>query len=1160
MKPINKSLLVCVLLTISRLSVAVGINEIRIDQPGTDNDEYFELAGSPNESLNSLTYLVIGDGSTGSGTIEAVIGLSGQNLNANGFFVVAEATFTLGQRDLLASLNFENSDNVTHLLVANFTGALNDDLDFDDDGVLDATPWTQIVDSVALIETPGLGDRVYSAVTIGPDGTSVPGHVYRQPDITGAWIIGPFDPTAGEDSPGTANGSGNPPPPPAAQSLSIPELQGAAHQSPFLGQLVKTQGIVTAVGSDGFYLQDAAGDGNQATSDAVFVFTGGPAPVAPGDEIEVEAIVNEFIPGGAATQNLSTTELNNPQITVIASNRPLPASVIIGESGRLPPQRNVDDDNLTIYEPDSDAIDFYESLEAMRVTIKSAQAVGPINRFNEIFVVAEQGSHASGLNARGGITIQSDDYNPERIQIQIDADFLPGFAEVVNTGDLLGDVSGVVGYSFGNFELIATEAFSVTSAGLEPERSDLIREEGRLLVASYNVLNLDPNDLDGSDDIASGQFDRIAQSIVTALNSPDIIGLQEIQDNSGSLDDGTVDASLTYRTLIDAIIAAGGPDYRFADIAPIDKQDGGQPGGNIRVGYLYNPERVEFVQDSLVRLSGPAFTDARKPLVAQFRFKWKTFTLVNNHLTSKGGSSPIFGQVQPFINASESVRTAQAEVVSDYVAGLLADDPEARVIVLGDMNEFQFNPPLLALKGESSALLTNLVDTLPLLERYSFVFEGNSEALDHILVSPALAGRTELDVVHVNAQFNLQASDHDPVVARIQFAEARNPVRFATFNASLNRSTQGQLIADLSTPENAQARAVAEIIQRTAPDVLLLNEFDYDSDGLAVRLFLKNYLAVSQNGAKPQHYPHVYVAESNTGIPSGFDLNRDGTVGGPDDAYGFGFFPGQFGMVLLSKYPIQQHAVRTFQHFLWKDMPGALLPDDPATPAEADWYSPAALSQFRLSSKSHWDIPLSIRGNIVHALVSHPTPPVFDGPEDRNGRRNHDEIRFWADYISPEKAGYIYDDEGRSGGLRDDARFVVLGDMNADPVDGDSVAMAIDQLLLHPAVNLSIIPVSRGAVEAAIVQGGANSAHKNAPDFDTADFADSAPGNLRADYVLPSRDLEIQEAGVFWPLSSEPEFDLVGNFPFPASDHRLVWVDVKNLLGRRAFSHKRRRH
>ena len=374
-------------------------------------------------------------------------------------------------------------------------------------------------------------------------------------------------------------------------------------------------------------------------------------------------------------------------------------------------------------------------------------------------------------------------------------------------------------------------------------------------------------------------------------------------------------------------------------------------------------------------------------------------------------------------------------------------------------------------------------------------------------------------------------------------------VRFATFNASLNRNFAGQLQSDLSTPGNAQARAVAEIVQRTRPEVLLINEFDFDP--VAAELFRDNYLEVPQNGAEPIDYPYLFIAPSNTGIPSGFDLNNDGTVGGPDDAFGFGFFPGQFGMLVLSQYPIDVASARTFQHFRWQDMPGARLPDDPATPEPADWYSPAELEVFRLSSKSHWDVPVRIGGRTVHFLASHPTPPVFDGPEDRNGLRNADEIRFWADYVSPgPRSAYIYDDEGGRGGLAPGAAFVIAGDQNSDPLDGDSVPGAIQQLLDHPRVDTSVTPDSDGAVEASLLQGGANLTHQSDPRFDTADFSDTAPGNLRADYVLPSRSLRTLDAAVFWPTLADPLSRLTGVFPFPSSDHRLVWVDVRVPGGR----------
>ncbi len=394
----------------------------------------------------------------------------------------------------------------------------------------------------------------------------------------------------------------------------------------------------------------------------------------------------------------------------------------------------------------------------------------------------------------------------------------------------------------------------------------------------------------------------------------------------------------------------------------------------------------------------------------------------------------------------------------------------------------------------------------------------------------------------------------------------RDTVRFETYNASLNRNAEGQLIADLSSPGattvgSTQARVIAEVVQQTRPDVLLINEFDYDDDdpggaSRAGRLFQDNFLSVGQNGASAINYPYRFIAPSNTGIPSGFDLDNNGTVGGTvgtiaygNDSFGFGEFPGKYGMALYSKYPILVDQARTFQEFLWKDMPGALLPERPQTADPNDlWYSPEELAVFRLSSKSHWDVPVRIGGRTVHVLASHPTPPVFDGPEDRNGRRNHDEIRFWADYILPSTSGYIYDDEGDRGGLRPGAMFVIMGDQNADPLDGDSVPGAIQQLLGHPLVNTRLTPASLGGPEQSILQDRLNDSHRGDPAYDTADFCDFAPcgpGNLRVDYVLPRRNMKIVDSGVFWPTVSDPLYRLIGVFPFPSSDHKPVWIDVQ---------------
>ncbi|NYD56822.1 hypothetical protein BKA08_001060 [Nocardioides marinisabuli] len=385
-------------------------------------------------------------------------------------------------------------------------------------------------------------------------------------------------------------------------------------------------------------------------------------------------------------------------------------------------------------------------------------------------------------------------------------------------------------------------------------------------------------------------------------------------------------------------------------------------------------------------------------------------------------------------------------------------------------------------------------------------------------------------------------------------------LRIATFNVSMFRTTEGELAADLADADDeaqdAEVRNVAEIVQRQRPEVLLLNEFDHDPEALALQRFQDNFLAVGQGGAEPIDYPYAMVFASNTGVASGFDLNNNGEVGQSgraygDDSFGYGEFPGQYAFALLSQHPIDTDAVRTFQEFRWADMPGALLPDDPDTPEPADWYSPEELEVFRLSSKNHVDVPVEVGGRTVHVLASHPTPPGFDGPEDRNGTRNHDEIRFWADYVSPGRSDYIYDDDGERGGLHPGSAFVVMGDLNADPADGSGVAGAAAQVVEHPLVR-DPAPASDGAAEATDLQGGANRTHAGDPALDTADFSDGpgSAGNLRVDYVLPSRPLRVRDAGVFWPVQEDPLFRLTGVYDpsytngFPSSDHRMVWVDL----------------
>jgi endonuclease/exonuclease/phosphatase family metal-dependent hydrolase len=355
-------------------------------------------------------------------------------------------------------------------------------------------------------------------------------------------------------------------------------------------------------------------------------------------------------------------------------------------------------------------------------------------------------------------------------------------------------------------------------------------------------------------------------------------------------------------------------------------------------------------------------------------------------------------------------------------------------------------------------------------------------------------------------------------------------LRIATFNAALSGPTRADLAARLESGQDPKLKRVAALIQSVRPAVLLLNEFDHDPDHPEaqqplVERFQKNYLAVPQFGNQPIRYAHSLSPRVNTGEATGLDLDGDGRTDGPGDAHGWGEFPGQYGMVLLSRYPLgPTNQAQDERTRLWTDFPFHFFP--------GEFYPEAARRTLRLSSKPHRLVPLNVNGRPIGIVISHPTPPVFDGPEDRNGKRNFDEIGLVNLIVN-----------------RADRPVVVLGDLNADPNDGASLPGAIDQLLTNPKLQ-DPRPRSEGAVAAAERDGGMNTKHKTDAALDTADWNDDAgkgPGNLRVDYVLPSVEWKVLQAGVFWPRSGER-----GHEWTHASDHRLVWVDLSLAMPRAA--------
>ncbi|WP_375512315.1 putative Ig domain-containing protein [uncultured Nostoc sp.] len=570
----------------------------------------------------------------------------------------------------------------------------------------------------------------------------------------------------------------------------IHDIQGASHISPLNGQdVANVPGIVTALKSNGFYIQDSNPDSDDRTSEGIFIFTSSAPTVQVGDSVQVSGTVTEFRPGGATgSNNLTTTEITNPTIVKLSSGN-VATATILGNGGRTIPTSVIDNDTIgnietgtTTFDPAQDGIDFYESLEGMLVQVNNPVAVSPTNSFGEIWLLADNGANATGRTARGGVVISPNDFNPERIQID-DALFTSGSSPQVNVGATFGTITGVVDYSFSNYEVLPTSV-TVTSNTLTKEVTHLTPTTNQLTVATFNVENLDPGD-------GTTKFNNLASRIVNNLKSPDIISLEEIQDNNGPTNDSVVDASTTFQTLINAIIAAGGPTYQYRQINPVDDTNGGEPGGNIRVGFLFNPNRVNFVDrpggtstnttvsnvsgvptvsnsPGLIDPTNSAFASSRKPLVGEFTFNGKTVYIIGNHFNSKGGDQPLYGPNQPPTLISEVQRQQQATLVKNFVQSILAIDPNANVVVAGDLNDFEFSNPVSTLER---AGLTSLIETLPANERYTYNFEGNAQTLDHILVSNNLRSKLDgYDVVHVNSEFADQDSDHDPSVARFNIS------------------------------------------------------------------------------------------------------------------------------------------------------------------------------------------------------------------------------------------------------------------------------------------------------------------------------------------------------------------------------------------------------
>ncbi|MCD9873909.1 endonuclease/exonuclease/phosphatase family protein [Streptomyces guryensis] len=576
-----------------------------------------------------------------------------------------------------------------------------------------------------------------------------------------------------------------------ADSVRIHDIQGSTRISSYAGQKVTdVAGIVTGVrtygSSRGFWIQDPNPDDNPATSEGIFVFTSSTPKVAVGDSVTVTGTVSEYVPGGASSGNQSVTEITKPTVTTVSTGNAVPAPTVIDAKSvpaRYAPAGDTaasgSINGLTL-QPSTYALDYYESLEGMNVQVADARVVTATDPYSELWVTVKAHEHRT---PSGGTLYGSyDSQNTGRLQIQslgATADF-----PKANVGDMLtGTTAGPLDFNqFGGYTLVANQLGTLKSGGLQRETTKK-QSRGELAVATYNVENLDPSDK---------TFDAHAAAIVNNLQSPDIVSLEEIQDNNGATDDGTVAADVTVNKLIDAIVAAGGPKYDWRSINPVNDQDGGEPGGNIRQVFLFNPERVSFVDraggDSTTAVgvtkvhgkaqltaspgridpADDAWKSSRKPLAGEFVFRGRTVFVIANHLNSKGGDQGLTAQYQPPVRSSETQRHAQATLVNAFVKSILDVQKNADVIALGDMNDFEFSDTAKILEGHGE--LWSAIKSLPKSERYTYDYQGNQQVLDQILISPSIrrSCKFEYDSVHVNSEFNDQISDHDPQVLRFR--------------------------------------------------------------------------------------------------------------------------------------------------------------------------------------------------------------------------------------------------------------------------------------------------------------------------------------------------------------------------------------------------------
>lgn len=573
---------------------------------------------------------------------------------------------------------------------------------------------------------------------------------------------------------------------------NIGEIQGESHQSPLVGRdVIVNNVVVTKIDKSGFYVQDKVSDNNPKTSDALYVAS--KDKVKSGDLLKVQGTVKEGYleeysvrPGQtfkAPVGSLTVTQIINATITKLGVAA-LPDAV---EFSKKIPKDTVDK-TPTKYDPENEALDYFESLEGMRVNINKPKILGPQYK-GDIYVLPGN-YNGQKLNNIGGVNLRPGVQNTETIAIEVGKKVVAKAKDYFNE-----DITGVFTYRYKTYRIDPYKVPKVQDGGLKREVSKIYPAEDKLTIASYNIENFSANSK-GRDETPEEKVDKIAKSFINEVHSPDIITLIEVQDNNGGVNDGTVEGVKSGEKLADRIKSFGGPEYKYTEVAPIDGKDGGKPGANIRVAYLYNPNRVtligkdkggseeaaRFVDGHLEK--NPAridptninFEKVRKSLAAEFDFKGERIVVIANHLKSKLGDDAVYGSNQPAIENTKAQRVEQAKLLNAFVREGLRQNPNLKFVLTGDFNDFEFSDTVKTIVGNE---LVNLMAEHEAGDRYSYFYRGSNQSLDNILVSKNIKDRVLFSPVHINASFmeeHGRASDHDPVVVQIDFSKSEEVV------------------------------------------------------------------------------------------------------------------------------------------------------------------------------------------------------------------------------------------------------------------------------------------------------------------------------------------------------------------------------------------------